>query len=92
MRSSARGSRIREEDVSVVHRPRQRIHLGEIRQVLRRARRAAAPNDALLPQQNGVVERQNQTIVRAARSLLMTVGMPKRFWREAVIVRKHSYN
>ena len=30
-------------------------------------------------QQNGVVERQNQTIVGMTRSLLMTVGMPRKF-------------
>ena len=30
-------------------------------------------------QQNGVVERQNQTIVGMTRSLLMTTGMPRRF-------------
>jgi len=31
------------------------------------------------PQQNEVVERQNKTIVEAARSLLMTTGIPERF-------------
>jgi len=59
---------------------------------LRRARRVAAPNDTLLPQQNGVVERQNQTIVGAARSLLMTIEMPERFWREAVMTVVYLLN
>ena len=37
------------------------------------------PTAPYSPQQNGVVERQNQTIVETTRSLLMTVGMPGRF-------------
>ena len=36
------------------------------------------------PQQNGVVERQNQTVVRMARSMMKAKGMPTRFWGEAV--------
>jgi len=36
------------------------------------------------PQQNGVVERRNQTIVAMARSILCARGMPGRFWGEAV--------
>lgn len=37
-----------------------------------------------LPQQNGVVERCNQTIVGMARSMLMAKGLPGIFWGEAV--------
>jgi transposase InsO family protein len=36
------------------------------------------------PQQNGVVERRNQTVVGMARSLLKSMGVPSRFWGEAV--------
>nr|AAP44677.1 putative gag-pol polyprotein [Oryza sativa Japonica Group] len=36
------------------------------------------------PQQNGVVERRNQTILATACSLLKAKGMPARFWGEAV--------
>ena len=43
-------------------------------------------------QQNGVVERQNQTIVGTARSLLMTVGMLGRFWGEAVMTAVYLLN
>ena len=32
-----------------------------------------------LPQQNGVVERQNQTVVGMARSMMKAKGMPIRF-------------
>src|SRR5579859_788977 len=36
------------------------------------------------PQQNGVVERRNQTIVGMARSMMKAKGMPAAFWGEAV--------
>ena len=36
------------------------------------------------PQQNGVVERQNQTVVGMARSMMKAKGMPARFWGEVV--------
>ena len=36
------------------------------------------------PQQNGVVERRNQTIVGMARSLLKAKKVPDEFWGEAV--------
>ena len=34
------------------------------------------------PQQNGMVERQNQTVVGMARSMMKAKGMPVRFWGE----------
>jgi transposase InsO family protein len=36
------------------------------------------------PQQNGVVERRNQTVLGMARCMLKTMGVPGRFWGEAV--------
>ena len=36
------------------------------------------------PQQNGVVERCNQTVVGTARCMLKGTGMPAQFWGEAV--------
>jgi len=36
------------------------------------------------PQQNGVVERRNQTVVGMARSMLKAMKMPAAFWGEAV--------
>ncbi|XP_074379364.1 retrovirus-related Pol polyprotein from transposon TNT 1-94 isoform X2 [Apium graveolens] len=35
------------------------------------------------PQQNGVVERKNRTIMEMARCLLHDKGLPKKFWAEA---------
>jgi hypothetical protein len=37
------------------------------------------------PQQNGVVERRNQTVVGMARAHLKHMGMPAVFWGEAVV-------
>ena len=36
------------------------------------------------PQQNGVVERKNRSILNTARSMLKSKRMPKEFWAEAV--------
>ncbi|GJS78909.1 retrovirus-related pol polyprotein from transposon TNT 1-94 [Tanacetum coccineum] len=36
------------------------------------------------PQQNGVVERKNRTILNMVRSMLKSKKMPKEFWAEAV--------
>uniref|UniRef100_A0ACD5WTY3 Uncharacterized protein n=1 Tax=Avena sativa TaxID=4498 RepID=A0ACD5WTY3_AVESA len=45
------------------------------------ARHLTAPYS---PQQNGVVERRNQTVVGMARSMLKAMAVPARFWGEAV--------
>jgi hypothetical protein len=45
------------------------------------ARHLTAPYS---PQQNGVVERRNQTIVGMARSMLKAISVPAKFWGEAV--------
>jgi transposase InsO family protein len=44
------------------------------------------------PQQNGVVERRNQTIVGMARSLLKAKNVPARFWGEAVTTAVYLLN
>jgi hypothetical protein len=44
------------------------------------------------PQQNGVVERRNQTMVGMARSLLKSMGVPSRFWGEAVTTAVYLLN
>ncbi|GJW82981.1 ribonuclease H-like domain, reverse transcriptase, RNA-dependent DNA polymerase [Tanacetum coccineum] len=37
-----------------------------------------------LPQQNGVVERKNRTILSTTRCMMKATGMPQNFWAEAV--------
>jgi transposase InsO family protein len=44
------------------------------------------------PQQNGVVERRNQTVVAMARSLLKARGVPAEFWGEAVVTAVYLLN
>jgi transposase InsO family protein len=44
------------------------------------------------PQQNGVVERQNQSIVTMARCLLKTKKFPSYFWGEAVTMAIYILN
>ncbi|CAM8929401.1 unnamed protein product [Rhodiola kirilowii] len=36
------------------------------------------------PEQNGVAERMNQTLLERARCMLSNAGLPRRFWAEAV--------
>ena len=36
------------------------------------------------PEQNGVAERMNRTLVETARSILVNVNLPHRFWAEAL--------
>lgn len=44
------------------------------------------------PQQNGIVERRNQTIVEAAKTMLIQGDAPKMFWREAVNTAVYTLN
>jgi hypothetical protein len=44
------------------------------------------------PQQNGVVERRNQTVVGMARALLKQRRMPAVFWGEAVVMAVYILN
>ena len=44
------------------------------------------------PQQNGVVERRNQTVMEMARSLLKSMSVPATFWGEAVKTAVHILN
>ena len=44
------------------------------------------------PQQNGVAERMNRTIIERAKSMLAFAGMADRFWAEAVHTAVHIGN
>jgi transposase InsO family protein len=44
------------------------------------------------PQQNGVVERRNQTVVAAAHTLLKQRGTPAIYWGEAIMTIVHLLN
>jgi transposase InsO family protein len=44
------------------------------------------------PQQNGVVERRNQTVVGMARSMIKAKGLPRAFWGEAVTTAVYILN
>ncbi|GKF47280.1 retrovirus-related pol polyprotein from transposon TNT 1-94, partial [Tanacetum coccineum] len=47
---------------------------------------------AQTPQQNGVVERQNRTLVEAARTMLIYVRAPLFLWAEAVAITCYTQN
>ncbi|KAI5003256.1 hypothetical protein ZWY2020_030416 [Hordeum vulgare] len=44
------------------------------------------------PQQNGVVERKNRTLVEMARTMLEEYQTPRRFWPEAINIACHIIN
>lgn len=44
------------------------------------------------PQQNGVVERRNQSVVEMARCMLKTKRVPSKFWGEAVTTAVYVLN
>uniref|UniRef100_A0A251V331 Putative zinc finger, CCHC-type n=1 Tax=Helianthus annuus TaxID=4232 RepID=A0A251V331_HELAN len=44
------------------------------------------------PQQNGLVERMNRTLLNKVRCMLLSSGMPKRFWAEAVTTAAYLVN
>ncbi|KAJ9552760.1 hypothetical protein OSB04_016805 [Centaurea solstitialis] len=44
------------------------------------------------PQQNGVVERKNRTLVEAARSMMAHSSVPQQFWAEAVSTACYTQN
>ncbi|GKB41389.1 putative ribonuclease H-like domain-containing protein [Tanacetum coccineum] len=54
-------------------------------------------SNAITPQQNGVAERMNRTLIEAARTMLADSLLPTTFWAEAVSTacyifnRKHGY-
>ncbi|KAM0916826.1 hypothetical protein ACQ4PT_009866 [Festuca glaucescens] len=52
-------------------------------------RHLTAPNT---PQQNGVVERRNQTLLRMARSMMKAKQVPSMFWGEAVLTAAFILN
>ena len=44
------------------------------------------------PQQNGVVERKNKTLITLARAMLDDYGTTERFWAEAINTTCHASN
>ncbi|KAJ9545266.1 hypothetical protein OSB04_024973 [Centaurea solstitialis] len=44
------------------------------------------------PQQNGVVERKNRTLIEAARSMMAHSGVPQSFWAKAVSTACYTQN
>ncbi|GKA00245.1 ribonuclease H-like domain-containing protein [Tanacetum coccineum] len=49
-------------------------------------------SNARTPQQNGVAERKNKTLIEAARTMLADSFLPNTFWAEAVISSENQAN
>ena len=50
------------------------------------------PTVAYTPQQNGVAERFNRTVVEKVRSMLVESSIPKMMWPEAVLTAVYLIN
>lgn len=44
------------------------------------------------PQQNGIMERKNKTILDAAKSMMMEAKLPDIYWREVVNTSVYTFN
>ena len=44
------------------------------------------------PQQNGVAERMNRTLMESAQSMIAHAGLPNRYWAEAVATTVYMKN
>lgn len=44
------------------------------------------------PQQNGIAERKNRTLMEAARTLLISSDLPNKFWAEAIHHANETFN
>ena len=44
------------------------------------------------PEQNGVAERKNRTLMEVAKSMLSSASLPKQFWAEAVDTASYVLN
>lgn len=47
---------------------------------------------AYSPQQNGIAERKNRTLMESCRAMLSESGMPKRYWAEAILNANYTFN
>ncbi|GKF95119.1 ribonuclease H-like domain-containing protein [Tanacetum coccineum] len=47
---------------------------------------------ARTPQQNGVAERRNKTLIKAAKTMLADSKLPTTFWAEAVSTACYAHN
>jgi hypothetical protein len=48
--------------------------------------------NAYTPQENGVAERMNRTLVESARAMLNDAGLPKKYWGDAILHTAHILN
>ena len=67
-------------------------YLGELRRVLAGAGIRVETSAPYTPEQNGVAERMNRTLVESARSMIHAQGLGQEYWAEAVVTAAYIRN
>lgn len=75
-------------NISPVLKPRQGVHqiTFAVTEVVN------IPQRSSKPQENGVAEQMNRTIVECARAMLNDAGLPNKYWGDAVLHAAHIIN
>lgn len=63
-----------------------------VRQLLERSGIVHETTAPYIPEQNGVAERANRTIVEMARTMMLDAQLPKQYWVEAASTAVHILN
>src|SRR5260370_28952117 len=67
-------------------------YIGEFRRELLQHGIVAETSTPYTPEQNGVAERANSTLVESARSMIHAEGLGQEFWAEAVVTAAYIRN
>ena len=67
-------------------------YIGELRRELLRGGIRVETSAPYTPEQNGVAERMNRTLVESARSMIHAQGLGQEYWAEAVVAAAYIRN
>ena len=83
---------IRSESKSLAYRQRWGVHIYKVRELPKREGIRHEYTVPKTPEQNGVAERMNRTLVESLRSMLSDAKLPHKFWAEALATAVYLRN